>query len=150
VVIILSEWATILEYLAPGLTDEPEWLAMVAVSEVPFAGGHRIHEGEQIPLVDLYEAGNYFEITIKEVTDPDTFDLTQEEYQEAYLDAHAAIQTDWDTAVPLGGYRMNVIGYEDLESIVAVGFDVVDNPEPAQIHRDDFNLVFKSIVVPYQ
>jgi len=37
-----------------------------------------------------------------------------------------------------------------LEAIVAVGVDVLADPEAAQIHNDDFNLVVKTIVTQYQ
>jgi len=150
IVLILSEWATKIEYLAPGLQQTPEWLALLDVSEMPYAGGHYGHDGQRFALPDLLEASNLLEITVKDVTDFDTFDLTQENYGEAYLDQNALIQTDFENAViPVRGFRMNINGYENLESIVSVGVAILADPEAAQIHRDDFDLVVKTVVSQY-
>jgi len=151
IVLLASEWATKIDYLAPGLTDSDEWLALLEVSEIPYFGGHYAYKSQQVPLPDLFDLTNILEVTVKEVTDFDTFDLSQEIFQETYLDAHTSIQTDYDNAlIPPRNFRLNMNGYEDLEAIVAVGVDVLADPEAAQIHNDDFNLVVKTIVTQYQ
>jgi len=148
---LVSEWETKVDYIVGGyVTQTEEWAAVAALADLLSITSYYGYEGQGADWADLVANDQYLEITIKEVTEVDDFNVNQEEFKAQYLDGQTLIQADFETAVFTGrGFRTSINAYEDLQSLISVGIAIEEDPTVAQAYWSTFTLEFKDVAVKY-
>jgi len=144
-----NEWDTPEDFwgsAGPILPSE-EWKNLIGKGTIVHLSAYEGYNGQGANLDELVAAGEILELTVKEVTDLENFDITQSEFQTQYLNDEALLQSDFKTAfVTRRNLRISLNVYDNLESVLGVGIDIEENPEAAIAHWDTFNLKLKALL----